>query len=41
MKAGQLIAELDPRDQQAALKAAEDNIKLFKRGWHNPQKHGV
>jgi multidrug resistance efflux pump len=26
VKAGQLIAELDPRDQQAALKAAEDNI---------------
>src|ERR1039457_3059006 len=26
VKAGQLIAELDPRDQQAALKAAEDKI---------------
>jgi len=29
VKAGQLIAELDPRDQQAALKAAEDNIRTL------------
>jgi multidrug resistance efflux pump len=26
VKAGQLVAELDPRDQQAAVKAAEDNV---------------
>jgi len=26
VKAGQLVAEIDPRDQEAALKAAEDNI---------------
>jgi HlyD family secretion protein len=26
VKAGQLIAEIDPRDQEAAVKAAEDNI---------------
>jgi multidrug resistance efflux pump len=29
VKAGQVIAELDPRDQQASLKAAEDNIQTL------------
>src|SRR5579864_2205852 len=29
VKSGQLIAELDPRDQQAALKAAQDNIQTL------------
>src|SRR5579864_8499922 len=29
VKAGQLIAEIDPRDQEAAEKAAEDNIRTL------------